>query len=446
MLVDERGLDTNDAQAGVGPGKVNLVTGNFSYTDDDVSFATPGAPLAVSRTYNSRDADGKATGTDTLSAGGGPLGPGWLLTLPADDAAADYALVRELPADPVAGARVELLTSDGSTITFWKQNGDYDPQDGYESYALTKPNSSQYVLKDADGNTVIFSLTNGQFVPTEVKPPAAADTPAFKYQYTYEAGLNGRPRVKQIIAPREAGVTCAPGQTQPGDGCRALNLTYAPSNQSPPVGSALGDFAGRLKSVSTVSAVPNAVPLESADRAVAAYSYDSSGRLREAWDPRLPSLKQAYTYDGSSRLSTITPPGENPWTLNYAQLGSGGGLFTPDTDSGRLQNVTRSAPKIGGTTSLVTSVVYRVPLTTAAGGPYAMGKTDIAAWGQSDYPIDATAIYPPGQLTTDPLNEAMVHYLGRRGMKVNTAAPTTAPATGRSASASTTPRAMSCGP
>ena len=419
VLVDERGLDTNDAQADIGPGRVNLATGNFSYTSDDVSFATPGSPLTVSRTYNSRDADGKATGTDITTAGGGSLGPGWVLTSPVDEAGADYALLRELPADPITGERVELQTSDGTTISFWKNAGDFDPEDGYESYALTKPASDRYELKDSSGNTVVFTKTNGQFVPTEVRPPAATETPDFKYLYSYEAGLNGRPRIKQIIAPREPGVTCTPGQTDPGMGCRALNFTYAATTTAS--GSTIGDYAGRLKSVSTISKVPHASPDEMRSEAVADYRYDSSGRLREQWDSRTPSLKETYAYETDGRLKTITPPGEQPWNIAYQQLLTGGGFFTPDTDAGRLLSVSRTP---SGGTAMTTTMAYRVPLTTGAGGPWAMGKTDVAGWDQvKDWPIDATAMYPPGVAATQPATKAVVHYLGRRGKAVNTANP-----------------------
>ena len=421
VLVDERGLDTNDAQADIGPGRVNLATGNFSYSSDDVSFATPGSPLMVSRTYNSRDADGKATGTDITTAGGGSLGPGWVLTSPVDEAGADYALLRELPADPITGERVELQTSDGTTISFWKNAGDFDPEDGYEGYALTKPASDRYELKDSSGNTVVFALTNGQFVPTEVRPPLANQTADSMYLYSYEAGLNGRPRVKQIIAPREPGVTCTPGQTDPGMGCRALNFTYAATTTAS--GSTIGDYAGRLKSVSTISKVPYASPDEMRSEAVAEYRYDSTGRLREQWDSRTPGLKETYAYETDGRLKTITPPGEQPWNIAYQQLTTGGGIFTPDTDAGRLLSVSRT-PDETPTSPLTTTMAYRLPLTTGAGGPWAMGKTDVAGWGQvKDWPIDATAMYPPGVPATQPATKAVVHYLGRRGKEVNTANP-----------------------
>ena len=121
------------------------------------------------------------------------------------------------------------------------------------------------------------------------------------------------------------------------------------------------------------------------------------------------------------RLKTITPPGEQPWYIAYQQLTTGGGIFTPDTDAGRLLSVSRTP--LGGT-AMTATMAYRLPLTTGAGGPWAMGKTDVAGWDQvKDWPIDATAMYPPGVAATQPATKAVVHYLGRRGKEVNTAAP-----------------------
>jgi RHS repeat-associated protein len=424
VIVDERGLDAKDAQASIGPGSVDLVTGNFSYASEDVSWATPGSPLVISRTFNSRDADGKSSGTDVAGAGGGPFGPGWVLTGPVADAGADFASLRELPDDPIAGRRIEVLTGDGSTITFSREGQDWDPEDGYESYALTKTGIG-YEVKDSDANTVEFKNVAGspatQFVPISVRSAVAEPTSSFKVQYAYELSPSNRPRVKQILAPTEAGITCTLGATQPGVGCRALNLTYAASTTATPT--ALGSYIGRLKSVEGVSTVySGGVNTQNVEQ-VALYSYDNLGRLREQWDPRISqSLKETYTYDSAGHLLTITPPGENAWSLTYQSLGSGSGIFTADTDQGRLKTVSRTGPQGLATTTMA----YRVGLTAAAGGPYAMSKTDIGTWGQQDYPIDATAIFPPNAVPATPPASylpATVHYVGRRGLEVNAAAP-----------------------
>ena len=89
---------------------------------------------------------------------------------------------------------------------------------------------------------------------------------------------------------------------------------------------------------------------------VAAYSYDSSGKLREAWDPRLDytdgtgshHLADACTYDSDGILSTITPAAEQAWTFAYATIPG-------DTGKGRLATTSRSALSAG---TAATTVVY----------------------------------------------------------------------------------------
>ena len=57
------------ASSPIGPGGVNLLTGNFRTSTEDVSIDSYASDLTVGRIYNSRDS---TAGTD------GPFGPGWL--------------------------------------------------------------------------------------------------------------------------------------------------------------------------------------------------------------------------------------------------------------------------------------------------------------------------------------------------------------------------------
>src|SRR5262249_28366235 len=128
---------------------------------------------------------------------------------------------------------------------------------------------------------------------------------------------------------------------------------------------------------------------------VAAYEYDSAGRLIAEWDPRISSeFKEKYSYVGGGaepltggQIKTITPLGQEPWTLEY------GALSGEAASVGRLKNVKRAslvaAPSVAQTT-----IAYGVPL-SGAGAPYDMSGTTVGKWGQKDAPIDATAIFPP---------------------------------------------------
>ncbi|WP_146605870.1 LamG-like jellyroll fold domain-containing protein [Micromonospora craterilacus] len=109
-----------------------------------------------------------------------------------------------------------------------------------------------------------------------------------------------------------------------------------------------------------------------------------------------------------------------------------------DENAGRLLKVRRAALQQGSKTAtdgeIATNVVYNVPLSQLAGGPYNLNSTAISAWGQVDLPTDATAIFEPednpGRNSATPAapgtngyKHATVHYLSAGGKEVNTATP-----------------------
>jgi RHS repeat-associated protein len=109
-----------------------------------------------------------------------------------------------------------------------------------------------------------------------------------------------------------------------------------------------------------------------------------------------------------------------------------------DENTGQLIRVRRAALKQGSTTEtdgeIATNLVYNVPLTRAAGGPYDMNAAAIGTWGQTDLPTDATAIFGPENVPArnsatvaspgaNGYPWANVHYLNANGQEVNTASP-----------------------
>ena len=72
-----------------------------------------------------------------------------------------------------------------------------------------------------------------------------------------------------------------------------------------------------------------------ATKAVADYRYDKQGRLRAEWNPLIsPALKTTYGYDAAGHVTAITPPGRQPWLMNY-------GTLAGDSRNGRVLSVTR---------------------------------------------------------------------------------------------------------
>ncbi len=72
--LDEKGLSAGNAHESIGPGGVDLLTGNLSYGATDAALSGFGQGLTLTRTHNSLDPD--AGGADS------PLGPGWVTSAP----------------------------------------------------------------------------------------------------------------------------------------------------------------------------------------------------------------------------------------------------------------------------------------------------------------------------------------------------------------------------
>lgn len=241
-------------------------------------------------------------------------------------------------------------------------------------------------------------------------------------------------RVRRVIAPAETGIgDCA--TTTPARGCEALEYSYATATTAAP--GQLGDTAGQIRAVAAWTTNPANGTMEKID--VARYNYDEFGRLREAWDPRLPQpIKTFYSYDADGRVTSAASTGELPWSYDYGAAGTLGISPVPDTNPGRLLKVHRPSLVPGTTDQLddeiATTIVYNVPLTRGDGGPYDLDGPSAAAWSQADLPTDATAVFGPEDPTNTPTATssspgpdgyaaATVHYLNPAAREVNTATP-----------------------
>jgi RHS repeat-associated protein len=409
----------HSALSDIGPGAVALKTGSFSVSRSDAAVAAIGSGLAVSRTYNSRD-----LGASHKS----PFGPGWAWSLPVDGPTGDWVrldIVGNLGSDGIA----EMTTAYGDKIAFKPlPGGTFQTPVGYEGLTLTQagggqglvPNPNGYELKDPGGNVTVFKRETGgadtAYFPKAVRPPNSSPT-ATQSSFVYAEAFGG-PRLARVIAPSPTGVDClsAPLATR---GCRSLTFVYA--TQTTSTSSTPGDLFGAVARIDFTAYDPAAGAMTTTT--VAQYEY-LNGRLAGAWDPRIsPALKERYTYDSAGNLTSIMPPGEEPWTLVYAQATKqpSDSDYYDDPNAGRLKSVSRAA--LPGTATA--TVVYDVPV-AGAGAPHQMGAGNVAAWGQSDPPVAATAIFPPDQVPGSPpssYSHATIHYLDTLGQEVNTAAP-----------------------
>ncbi|MBG6135811.1 discoidin domain-containing protein [Longispora fulva] len=398
----------------------NVVSGKAAWTDAwqelSVDMALPpGATEAFFRVFNGHaGGSGKKVYWDNLSVREvvAPFGPQWLGG--ATDGTADHIFsALEFPSPEVA--QVTMVA--GGNLTFARNSlGGFFPEPGSENLTLTKVSDTEYQLADLDGTVVQFAKQGEKFAVTSTWTSDANSTT----RYLYDTSDN-RDLLKRVINPQEPGTgDCT--TPVPARGCEVLEYEYATATTAG--AGALGDFTDRVRSVKIWNWDPVAGAVNAVD--VTRYAYDDLGRLREVWDPRLATpLKTAYEYDTAGRVTKVTGAGELPHLFDF-------------DGAGKLQKLRRGALKAGTRDQSdgenTTQVVYGVPTTRGAGGPYDLDWAAIQRWGQRDLPTDATAVFgpesDPGTSTAsatapgkDGYGLANVHYLNASGQEVNTATP-----------------------
>ncbi|MFF7364607.1 RHS repeat-associated core domain-containing protein [Streptomyces sp. NPDC008125] len=402
----------------VGPGSVNDLTGDYTLSDTDAS----GFGLSVTRTASSRrptagsDAEGQAA----------IFGPQWTSGTTAEITDSDWAYVRKTSATSVA-----LVDVDGDETGFTATTtGGWKSEPGAEDLTLTGSLTGSFTLKDTEGTTTTFakvaSAATTWQVSTSYLPTDNSTTKVVSEAVT--SGTSTLARPKYLIAPTTAVTASTCESTPAAKGCRMLEYVYATSTTA--TSTAPGDFTGRVAQIKEWATTPGASA--STSTVIAQYAYDTTGQLRQTWDPRIsPALKTAYGYDSAGRVTTLTPPGELPWTLTYGTAGNAATAGTGMLLAASRPNLTQGSASTPDGTTAITSVVYDVPL-TGAKAPNAMGTSDVAAWGQSDVPTDATAVFPADSVPTShtgsdlaasDYTRATVSYADASGREVNTATP-----------------------
>ncbi|HST69903.1 MAG TPA: RHS repeat-associated core domain-containing protein [Solirubrobacterales bacterium] len=394
-----------DGTAPIGPGTVDLLTGNFTISRSDVSIPAFNSTLEFSRSFSSREAGVEAAGV---------LGPGWKPASPVEEAggASWSKLDLKSETETYEGESftykwAELSHIEGGVLAFEEDaNGQFITPPEISGHALHRLNASEIAFTDPDGNRTVFS-NNGsgsEYLPISV---AMTGGQGNKSRMIYEL-VGGKRRLKWVIAPAAPGITCSDDTAPTTAGCRVLGFHY----KSASYWGAPESLGARLADIALYA------PGHGGPWQVAAYSYDANGRLSAAWDPRIsPSLKEAYTYNATGQIATLTPPGQEPWTMEYGTLPGG-------TAIGRLTAVKRPSLDPGKPTAQ-TTIAYEVPV-HGPGAPYGMSGAAVAAWGQEDLPTDATAIFPPDEVPASPpssYTRATVYYMDAEGQISNVATP-----------------------
>ncbi|MER5294797.1 DNRLRE domain-containing protein [Streptomyces pharetrae] len=402
----------------IGPGAVNLLTGDFTLSEVDA----PHFGLSVTRTASSRTpAAGEQEGQVAI------FGDEWVSGTVAESAGADYSHIAK-----ISDTAVDVVSSQGDAIHYTADAARtrWIPEPGAEKLTLQGSTTGTFTLTDAEGTVTDFakldaSASTWQVATVRLDGRSNSTTTVLSENVSADGMIKARP--KRVVAATSAVASSTCAQTPATRGCRVLEFVYATSTTA--TTSTLGDFGGQVKEIQIWATEPGATAATA--KAVQRYAYDSSGRLRRTWNPQItPQLVTEYDYDAAGRVTQLTPPGQLPWTFVYGQAGSSAAAAP-----GMLLRVSRPALQPGTAATVqgeaVTSLVYDVPL-TGTSAPYTMGPADTRAWGQLDTPTDATAIFPPdsvpashtgADLKPADFRRATVQYLGVSGHQVNVALP-----------------------
>jgi YD repeat-containing protein len=359
----------------VGPGTLNLRSGDYTLGATDVSLPSGTATLSVARTYNSQSQEPA-----------GPLGPGWLLSLPDTSGGGQWQSLQVLE-----GSNVEVTTTGGQKFVFIKSGEKYISPADFKTYTLSEPVKSPatYRITDPGGDYTQFTEPSGAtaFMPATVGQ-AAEKGGLNKVTYVLKEG-----KTTEILGPEPSGASCS--TTAPEEwtkerkieeehrGCRALSLKYdiGESTAKGEGPTEWGNVKGQLENVSFTAWNPKEEKIVTIS--VARYEYDKLGRLRAEWDPRIePELKTIYGYDSENHVTAITPPGQESWIFTYGKIAG-------DASTGRLLKVTQ-AP---ASNKCEKGCSITAPVNTAAprlSGAPAVGRrmaVSIGAWSNEHEPV-----------------------------------------------------------
>ncbi|WP_304438438.1 RHS repeat protein [Frankia sp. R43] len=348
------------------------------------------------------------TPSAATTAPSGIFGPGWASNIPGPDTgAAD----RTLTDNTATEGYVSLTSPEGSPAVYTRSGtGGYPyhytgvAETAADGSTLIKDSATKFTLTDADGTkTIWYAKTvagSTIWVVDRVEEPGSSTTSTFT--------TDAQGRVTRILAPVPEGVDCS-GTL--GAGCRALTLTYATTTTATGAGGSSTDWGSYTGQLSTISmALNGATPIE-----VSRYSYDNTGHLRAAWDPRLDTpggnhLATLYWYNAQGRIQGFVPTGQETWSFDYDGYG-------------RLTTITRPRPAGAGTATI--KIVYDVPL-SGASAPVDMSPGRVDDWAQYDQPAWATAVFPASRVPSSPPSAAdwpyaRITYLNTDGQQVNAA-------------------------
>jgi RHS repeat-associated protein len=477
-----------DATELIGPATVDLLTGAFTVSRTDVSIPVPGyeANLEFGRTYSST-IDKSLKGYSAVLGGAWqpstPLeaeseGQAWsriveqdipehqavwadecwevneeldeqeeleqgfdegfrIIDCPNPEHCGNVEMCEEWEEEPFQPHEhwIELLDNEGAAVIFEiVGNSTYVSPEYAKEIKLTK-DGNNFILAYPTGSRNIF-IPNGsggrEWLPKYVTFQATPSSMRLVFETGY---LSGKKLVREI-APAPSPIQCeyygeeSTNNSEYHAGCRTLKFEYKdfniPGHYFPPereklIGITYYGPAGGEHPVGTKVAEYTYQLLKTGGYpAYGGTAYEQEEMLVAESDPRLAPMAEWYAYDErpgyGNLLAGLDPPGQEAWGFDY-EYGEPRSYLNAAGLS-RLKAVKRAGTK--------TTLAYGVP-THGPAAPYDMGSDDISKWGQSDLPVDATAVFPPNHVPSEyPPHDytgATIHYMDPEGYEVNTASP-----------------------
>ncbi|MGA8352793.1 MAG: hypothetical protein WB698_01320 [Solirubrobacteraceae bacterium] len=316
------------------PGSVNPANGDFALESTDAALKYGDGALAVTQHYDS---------LNTSEGAEGPLGLQWSIGL---------GSTASLEVVETEGHEEGVMVAGPEGLAFFtvKQGGGYEPPPGNSELTLKKTDEGhEFVLEDSKkGEKTTFtrpSATAKQWLPTIVEGPSKTNTVTDAYKSIEVGGGKVVVEPTEELAPHGER-SCPPEVAKMQRGCRALLFAYEDEHEVTKQAEAKGEkesewgwYKGRLTQIAAATWNSTTEKMEAIP--VAEFAYDSKGRLRADWDPRIkPALKTVYGYDEEEHVTSLTPPGRQPWAFVY-------GTTASDPSTGRLLKVTRAHPEAG---------------------------------------------------------------------------------------------------
>ncbi len=228
--------------------------------------------------------------------------------------------------------RVQECTTSGGFVTKFGSTGSGPGQFSVATGVAVSSSGGIFAVDNATNR--VEEWTRPIWIPTEVGGPLASNgASTFAYAAVEREG-KAVIEPTEALAPVPAGVSCGAKVEELARGCRALTFNYASSTTATgEKESEWGDYKGNLTRVYYHAWDPAKGAMSEVE--VAHYLYDKKDRLRAEWDPRIsPALKTTYGYDGEEHVTSLNPPGQEPWLLSY-------GTIEGDANRGRLLSVAR---------------------------------------------------------------------------------------------------------